>query len=188
MLMDHAPVADVADVAEVTSSAGTGPPDRCPFPHGTTAAPVTTAATAGAPAERGGCPVLPSRHGGQRSPADLVVRRLLRIEERPAGLSAATAYRTFQRSMLISATRCTLTYVVFPFLLPFLHVLKGGAPVIGVVIGTVALVCDTFTIRRFFVIDHKWRWPFSTVVLAIMGLLAVLLVQDVSHIVGNLTG
>jgi len=132
--------------------------------------------------------VLPSHHGGQRSPADLVVRRLLRIKDRPAGLSAATAYRTFQRSMLISATRCTLTYVVFPFLLPFLHVLKGGAPVIGVVIGTVALVCDTFTIRRFFAIDHKWRWPFSTIVGAIMGLLVVLLVQDVSHIVGNLTG
>lgn len=130
--------------------------------------------------------MLPTRGGVRRSPADLVVRKLLRIEDRPAGQSAATAYRTFQRSMLLSATRCTLTYVVFPFLLPFLHVLKGGAPVIGVVIGTVALVCDTFTIRRFFAIDHKWRWPFTTIVLAIMGLLAVLLVEDVSQIVGSL--
>ena len=93
---------------------------------------------------------------------------------------------TFQRSMLISATRCTLTYVVFPFLLPFLHFLRGGAPVMGVIIGSVALVCDTFTIRRFFAIDHKWRWYFSSIAFGIMCLLSVLLVQDLSTIISRL--
>jgi hypothetical protein len=115
------------------------------------------------------------------------MRAILRIEERPAGETQATAYSSFQRSMLISATRCTLTYVVFPFLLPFLHVLRGGAPVIGVVIGSVALVADVFTIRRFFAIDHKWRWRFTFVVLGIMGLLSVLLVQDLIAIFHHLT-
>lgn len=127
-------------------------------------------------------------HGGgaHRTKADLVVRKLLRIPDRPPGVTEATAYSTFQRSMLISATRCTLTYVVFPFLLPFLHFLKGGAPAIGVVIGSVALVCDTFTIRRFFAIDHKWRWYFSSIAFGIMGLLSVLLVQDLSEIISRL--
>ena len=129
-------------------------------------------------------------HGGgngvRRTKADLVVRKLLRIPERPAGVTQATAYSTFQKSMLISATRCTLTYVVFPFLLPFLHFLRGGAPVIGVIIGSVALVCDTFTIRRFFAIDHKWRWYFSSIAFGIMCLLSVLLVQDLSTIISRL--
>jgi hypothetical protein len=48
----------------------------------------------------------------------MVVRRVLRIRERPAGVTAASAYTAFQRSMLISAIRCTLTYVVFPFVVP----------------------------------------------------------------------
>ncbi len=105
----------------------------------------------------------------------------------PPGETQATAYSAFQRSMLISATRCTLTYVVFPFLLPFLHFLRGGAPVIGVVIGSVAMVADVFTIRRFFAIDHKWRWRFTAVVFGIMCLLSVLLVQDIIAIVDHLT-
>ncbi len=126
--------------------------------------------------------------GVQRSPADLVVRRILRIHDRPAGLTDAKAYRTFQRSMVISATRCTLTYVVFPFVFPAIGFAAGAGPVIGVLIGTLALVCDTFAIRRFFAVDHKWRWHFSIVAFGIMCLLAVLLVQDVSHLVGNLLG
>lgn len=151
---------------------------RCPVPH--VAAAQATAA--------GGCPVLHGPDGVRRSKADLVVRKLLRIRERPPGVTAASAYSTFQRSMAISATRCTLTYVVFPFVLPAAGFAKGVGPVIGIVIGTLALVCDTFAIRRFFAVDHKWRWQFSAIAFSIMCLLTVLLVQDVSHIVGNLVG
>ncbi len=150
---------------------------RCPVPHGATTAPA---------ADAGGCPVMHGPGGVRRSPADLVVRKVLRIKERPAGVSSASAYATFQRSMLISATRCTLTYVVFPFVFPALGFATGVGPVIGVVIGTLALVCDTFTIRRFFAVDHKWRWHFSAIAFSIMCLLTVLLVQDLSHIVSNL--
>lgn len=132
--------------------------------------------------------VCPFPHGAQpkvihRSPADLLVRRLLRIRDRPAGVTAASAYAAFRRSMLISATRCTLTYVVFPFVLPAVGFATGVGPVIGIIIGTLALTCDVFTIRRFFAIDHKWRWHYSAVALGIIGLLLVLLVQDVVHLV-----
>lgn len=160
-----------ADVATGAVPAGS----RCPVPHVAAAA-------------RAGCPVRYRSDDVERSKADLVVRKLLRIRERPTGVSTASAYSTFQRSMLISATRCTLTYVVFPFVFPAVGFATGVGPIIGVGIGTLALVCDTFTIRRFFAIDHKWRWAFSTLAFAIMGLLIVLLVQDLSHIVGNLLG
>jgi hypothetical protein len=135
-----------------------------------------------------GCPIDHTAGRGpvHRSPADLFVRRILRIPETPVGVPSAALYRSFQRSMLISAVRCTLTYVVFPFLLPAASFLKGVGPVLGVLIGSVAMVCDVFTIRRFFVADHKWRWPFSTIAFSIMCLLAVLWVQDVAHIVTHL--
>ena len=111
------------------------------------------------------------------------MRRLLRIRERPAGVTAASAYSTFQKSMLISATRCTLTYVVFPFVLPAVGFATGIGPVLGIIIGVLALTCDVFTIRRFFAVDHKYRWHFSAVASSVIVLLLVLLVQDIVHLV-----
>lgn len=139
---------------------------------------------------RGGatsCPVLPGATAVdaepiERSKADLFVRRLLRISDRRVDLSDARTYKAFQRSMAISAVRCTLTYVIFPFVLPGLGFMTGVGPIVGIIIGSIALVCDTYTVRRFFATDHKYRWHFSTIVFAIMCLLTVLLVQDISHL------
>ncbi len=133
-------------------------------------------------APTGGCPVAHSGPGPSRSKADMVVRKVLRIRERPPGLTAASAYGAFQRSMLISAVRCTLTYVIFPFVAPAVGLATGVGPALGVVIGSFAMVCDVFTIRRFFAVDHKWRWPISTIAFSVICLLSVLWVQDVSHL------
>lgn len=158
-----------ADAVAVDGSS----PAACPFGHG---------AEPAAPAE-GVCP-FPHRGGAvTRSRADLVVRRLLRIRERPPGVSAASAYSAFQRSMLISAIRCTLTYVIFPFVLPAAGFATGVGPVLGIVIGVVAITCDVFTIRRFFTVDHRWRWYFSAVAGSVICLLLVLMVQDIAHLV-----
>ncbi len=150
----------------------TVPPSRCPVDH----VALAQAAAAGCPVRHDAAPV-------HRSRADLVVRKVLRIQERPEGVSAASAYATFQRSMAISATRCTLTYVVFPFVLPMIGFAAGVGPIIGIVIGVLAMTCDVFTIRRFFQVDHRWRWQVSAVALAVIGLLTILLVEDVAHLV-----
>jgi len=197
--MDPTPVAELDALAGADDTSAA----RCPFPHAAMAAaaepivvpepeaarcPVPHGAASTSPAAApDGCPVMHGPGGVRRSKADLVVRKVLRIKERPPGENQATAYAAFQKSMLISATRCTLTYVVFPFLLPMLSFLHGGAPIIGVVIGSVAMVADVFTIRRFFAIDHKWRWYFCSIVFGIMCLLSVLLVHDITAVVDNIT-
>ncbi len=155
-----------AEVAAPTEpSAG-----RCPVAH------------APAPALASGCPVAHQAGDASRSKADIVVRKVLRIRERPAGVTAASAYGAFQRSMLISAVRCTLTYVVFPFVAPAVGFATGVGPVLGILIGSFAMVCDVFTIRRFFAVDHKWRWPISTIAFSVICLLSVLWVQDLIHL------
>ena len=166
--MSSIPAVDAGPSAAATSAAG-----RCPIDH---------TALVEAPAE-GACPVRHDVAPVERSRADQVVRKVLRIKERPPGVSAASAYATFQRSMLISATRCTLTYVIFPFVLPAIGIVSGVGPILGVIIGTVAMTCDVFTIRRFFQVDHRWRWQVSAVALCVIGLLAVLLAEDVAHLV-----
>jgi hypothetical protein len=145
-------------------------PSRCPIDH--------TALAAEASA---GCPVM---HGGAagRSRADLVARRVLRIRERPEGVTNAQAYSAFQRSMLISGTRCLLTYVIFPFVLPVIGIAKGVGPVLGITIGSIAIVCDVFAVRRFHAVDHRWRWHFTAVAALVIGLLGYLLVEDLAHL------
>jgi hypothetical protein len=151
---------------------------RCPIDHTAMAkqaeAPEASAAAAG-------CPVM---HGGakQRSTADHIARKVLRIRERPEGVTSAQAYSAFQKSMLISATRCLLTYIVFPFVLPAVGFATGVGPVLGITIGVIAMVCDVFSVRRFHAVEHRWRWHFTAVAACVMGLLTVLLVQDVIHL------
>ena len=113
----------------------------------------------------------------------MVVRQLLWIRERPTDLSDSSAYRSFQQSMLISAFRCTLTYVLFPFVLPAAGFATGVGPALGIAIGVTAITCDVFTIRRFFGVDHRWRWQFSAIAGSVICLLLVLLVQDIIHLV-----
>lgn len=115
----------------------------------------------------------------------MVVRKLLRIRDRPEGATSKAAYAAFQRSMMISAIRCTLTYVVFPFVIPAVGFATGVGPILGIAIGLIAMTCDVFTIRRFFAIDHKWRWHFSAVALSVICLLSVLMVQDIIHLITN---
>lgn len=171
----------LVDGPAVDASAG-----ACPFPSLS-----ATAATCPFPGLAGsgsGASPMVAPNGTRRTPADMFMRRLLRIPNTPTGLSNARVLRTFQKSMMVSAVRCTLTYIIFPFVLPGIGFLKGVGPAVGIVIGSFALVCDTFTIRRFFVADHKWRWQFSAIAVTVMGLLLVLLAQDVFHVIGNLTG
>jgi hypothetical protein len=113
----------------------------------------------------------------------MMVRRLLRIRELPPGVSASSAYSAFQRSMLISAIRCTLTYVIFPFVLPAAGFARGVGPMVGIAIGVLAITCDVFTIRRFFTVDHRWRWQFSAIAGSVICLLLVLMAQDIAHLV-----
>ena len=146
------------------------PASKCPIDH--------TAMAASCPAGFSG-----TRPPVHRSRADVAVRRLLRIRERPEGVTTASAYSAFQKSMLISALRCTLTYVILPFVLPAVRLAKGVGPVIGITIGVVAMVFDVFSIRRFFAVDHRWRWHFTTIVLCVVGLLTVLMVRDILNLV-----
>ncbi|HXY43388.1 MAG TPA: hypothetical protein VEH29_04315 [Acidimicrobiales bacterium] len=121
--------------------------------------------------------------GLPRSPADVVMRRLLRVPDvRPTRQANEAAHRLFSTSILLSATRCLLGYVIFPIAAPALGAAAGFTPIIGIPLGLVALVFDVRGIRRFFVADHRWRWPITGLYLAVMVLVVILLVRDFAHV------
>lgn len=118
-----------------------------------------------------------------RPAADMAVRRFLRIPDGPPA-SERAAQKAFSTSILVSATRCILTYIVLPIVIPILGIAKGVGPVIGIPIAVAAVVCNVFTIRRFFAADHKWRWAYTALALAIITLLFVTMAKDVVDLLG----
>ncbi|MDE0115063.1 MAG: hypothetical protein OXT07_00350 [bacterium] len=92
--------------------------------------------------------------------------------------------RRFSQSMAVSGTRCLLTYLVFPFLLPVLGMADWVGPAISVPIGLVAIVFNGLSIRRFWRADHRLKWPVSTVNVAVIGLLCYLTVGDLVELAG----
>ncbi len=118
-----------------------------------------------------------------RPAADTAVRRLLRIPEGQTA-SERAAQRAFSTSVLVSATRCTLTYLVLPFLLPALGLAAGVGPAIGIPVGLVAIASNVATIRRFWAADHRWRWAYTALALTVIALLLVLLAEDIASLVG----
>lgn len=93
------------------------------------------------------------------------------------------ATKAFSTSVAVSAVRCLLAYIVFPWLLPALGLAKGVGPGIGVAIGLVAIGFNVASIRRFHKADHRWKWAITTLNLAVIVLLTVLLAQDVGDLI-----
>lgn len=96
----------------------------------------------------------------------------------PATPRRDPAARVFSTSIVISGIRCLLTYVVFPWALPLLHVAGDVGPVVGVVVGTVAIWFNVASIRRFWQASHPWRWAVTILNTGVIGLLLALLMID----------
>jgi hypothetical protein len=92
------------------------------------------------------------------------------------------AARVFSISILISATRCVLTYVVFPWLLPLAGLRRGVGPVLGLVIALVAIGFNIASIRRFHRAGHQWRWVISALNAVVIVALLYAVVQDIGNI------
>ena len=110
------------------------------------------------------------------------MRRLLRIPDGPAAPEGA-AQRAFDVDHGVGA-RCILTYIVLPFVAPVLGFAAGVGPIIGIPIGTVAIVCNVLTIRRFWAADHRWRWAYTALALTVISLLLVLMAKDLASVFG----
>jgi hypothetical protein len=106
-----------------------------------------------------------------RPPADRFMRRLLRVDG-AAPATAGEARKAFQTSVLVAAVRCLLTYIVLPFVLPVIGLAAGVTPIVGAIIGAIAVVCIISSMRRFWRADHRARWGYTL----FGGMIAVFLV------------
>lgn len=118
-----------------------------------------------------------------RTTADRVMRRFLRLPDDAPHATRADAQKAFQTSIAISAARCTLMYLVFPFVLPAIGLAQGWGPAIGLVIGALAVVSMYYSMRRFWRAEHPKRWWYAGLASAVFVLLVVMAVRDISDLV-----
>lgn len=116
--------------------------------------------------------------------ADAFMRRLLRVPA-PDERSVAKAQSAMSTGIAASAIRCTLTYIVLPLLRPVIDLSGGVGPVLGLVVGAVSVTAVTWSARRFWAAEHRWRWGYSAVALVIVVMVAVQSAVDVSTLVGG---
>jgi hypothetical protein len=90
----------------------------------------------------------------------------------------AEAQRAFNMSIVVSGIRCTLAYVVLPFITPFIGLAPGVGPAIGIPIAVVAIVANVVSIRRFWRAQHPWRKPITVLHFAVIAFMVVLIVLD----------
>jgi hypothetical protein len=119
-----------------------------------------------------------------RSRADVFMRRLLRVDDAQPRMREDELRSAFSRSILVSATRCIITYLLIPFLGPVLGLAAGVGPVIGIPIGALAIVFNVKSIRRFWRADHRFRWHYTAVGGTVIGMLVVLIALDLAELLG----
>lgn len=109
--------------------------------------------------------------------------RLLRLPVDAPPTSVFGAEDAFGKSIAISAIRCTFTYILLPLLAPVVSLTGSNvAPLIGITLGIVSMVSITFSMRRFFASNHKWRWGYSIIGGSIFVMLIVMMAIDIGHL------
>ena len=118
------------------------------------------------------------------SPADLRMRRLLRLPVDAPLATEASARQLVERSLLISMARCLLTYIALPFVIPVLGIAAGVTPVVGIVVGLVAIAANVASVRRFWRAEHRYRWHYLALATVIVVALVWLILADLADLLG----
>lgn len=108
------------------------------------------------------------------------------IKEAPQGtISLRRAQRAFSMSMIVSGIRCILAYIVLPFVTPFIGLAPGVGPGLGLVVGTVAIGANVYSLRRFWRLDHRWKKWVTVLHVGVIAFLLVLMALDVGTLLGQ---
>lgn len=124
----------------------------------------------------------------QYSPADRFMRRLLRVDRQRVDRSARTereAHRSFRTSMIVSGIRCLVAYLLIPILVPVMGFAGVLAAPIGIALCGVAYVTGVYSLRKFWVSNHRSRWMYTGFIAVVFVILAIMIAADVSRMVNG---
>lgn len=86
-------------------------------------------------------------------------------------------------SLLISAVRCTLQYLVLPFILPLIGLAAGWALGVTMAITIVALIALITSLRRMWKTNYTHRWRYFVIAVPALVILVSFLVLDIFNLI-----
>ncbi len=110
------------------------------------------------------------------------MRRLLRIEGNPDPGAVLGAQRAMTSSIMVSAVRCMITYIVVPILTPIIGILDLVDAPLSLVLCCLAFFMSGRSLRRFWRADHSKRWHYTALVVVVWSFLAVAVIRDITQI------
>lgn len=167
-----------APQVQATPSASARAPQAAEEPS---AAPASSCPAAGSTAPVSGAFAARTAAAVSNGPADRMMRRLLGIRtvDRRSGRGA---HRAFRISVLISAFRCTITYVAIPVLIPLLSLAGWVAAPVGIALCVIAAINGVISVRRFWRADHPQRWTYTAFIAVVFVILTISTITELGRL------
>jgi ABC-type iron transport system FetAB permease component len=87
-------------------------------------------------------------------------------------------------SLAVSAFRCTLQYIVLPFLLPVIGMAAGWALGLTMVVNIAAVVALIMSLRRMWATNYAHKWRYFAIAMPALLVLLAFFVLDVVTLLG----
>lgn len=110
--------------------------------------------------------------------------RLLRIKkvDKLNEKEVLGAHRAFRLALVLTAIRCTITYVAIPVLVPLISFMGVVATPISVALCLFAFGNGVVSLRRFWKTDHRGKWAYTWFIMFVFVILAVTLFHEFSNL------
>lgn len=102
----------------------------------------------------------------------------------PGAALPAPAQRALTFGLLLSALRCTIQYVLLPFVLPWIGVAAAIPAWVTLVLGGLALASLTRNVRYLWRLHHARRWSYLGLAFMVGAALFLFMVMDLRHLLG----
>jgi ABC-type iron transport system FetAB permease component len=97
----------------------------------------------------------------------------------------ARAQRALTFGLMLSALRCTVQYVVLPFVLPWVGVATSVSVWVTLVLGGIAIASLTRNVRYLWRLRHARRWSYLAFAVIVAASLVLFMVVDLHRVIGS---
>lgn len=99
-------------------------------------------------------------------------------EQAPVKQTETSGHKPLQASLVISAVRCTVVYVVLPFIFPIVGATRVMSTSISFLACAIAIISAAISIRRFWRSQHRLRWVYTIAAIVVIAFSVGSLILD----------
>ena len=119
------------------------------------------------------------------SPADRRMRAILRVGDQVDPSALLGAQSAMSKSILVSAVRCTITYLLIPILGSTIGLLNVFAAPLSIALCLFAGFMSIRSMRRFWIANHPRRWAYTAFASVVLVALTIGITFDVLRLLNR---